>query len=482
MNDQNPDAVRIYLAEMGDIPLLSPQEEIDAAHCVERSRSRFRRCVLANDYILQTVADLLVQVLEGKVRPDRTVDVSMGDLDAKRAVLARLKPNLRTLEHLIQRNQEDFAAAVGRDRPMEERRAAWRRLAVRRAKAVRLIEESPIRGDQLQQILDSLRRISRQMEELAEKLAELRGRCRTDAAVVKLRRELHRMMRITLESPATLRRRLAKIARLHKEHQTARRRLSSGNLRLVVAIAKRYRNQGISFLDLIQEGNTGLLRAVDKFEPARGFKFSTYATWWIRQAITRALTDQSRTIRVPAHMLDTMGQIDSITEEVVQDIGAQPTLEETVEATGLPAAKIDCGIKMSRQPQSLDQPVDDENEAQLRDLLEIEYEEDPSQKLNHNALRERIDDLLEGLDYREREIIRLRYGLADNQIYTLKEIGKILSVTRERVRQIEMEALRKLQQPSRMRKLVGFLERPVTLPMSDYELVPVPPMAAVATG
>lgn len=452
------DPVRIYLMQMGEIPLLTRAEEIEAARQIEESRTRYRDWMLASDFMLQAAIHLLRKVRDGELRLDRTVDVSVTDAAEKKLVMRRITPNLKTLDHLLKQNRDDFAVVISRSRPMKERRAAWRRLVQRRRKAVRLVEELSLRTTRLQPLMTTMIEVGERMQDVHSQLVELKRQRGPVDEINRLRGELRRLMKFTLETPSTIRRRIERNDQLQSRYDAAKRVLSAGNLRLVVSIAKRYRNRGLSFLDLIQEGNTGLMRAVDKFEYQRGYKFSTYATWWIRQAITRAIADQSRTIRLPVHMIETMSRVRHVTREFVQNEGREPNLEETAEAAGLSIEDARCVVKMTRQPLSLDQPVGDHDDSFFGEFVEDEREDDPLREMGQEHLKERINLVLQSLNYREREIIRLRYGLADGYAYTLEEVGKIFCVTRERVRQIEAKAVRKLQHPIRCRDLVGFVD------------------------
>ncbi|MCG8587234.1 MAG: sigma-70 family RNA polymerase sigma factor, partial [Pirellulales bacterium] len=273
-----------------------------------------------------------------------------------------------------------------------------------------------------------------------------------------LKRELHDLIISTQESPKSLRARVGQIRKRKREYEAVKRQLSSGNLRLVVSIAKKYRNRGLSFLDLIQEGNTGLMRAVDKYEYRRGFKFSTYATWWIRQAITRAVADQARTIRIPVHMIDVLSRLRNVAKGLQQRLHREPTMEEIARESELPLEEVRRVIEMGRQPASLDRPVGESEDGFFGELVEDRAAAPPTRSASGGLLREKIDDLLKSLTWREREIIRYRYGLNDGYSYTLEEVGRIFKVTRERVRQIESKALAKLKHPVRSEQVKGFLD------------------------
>jgi RNA polymerase primary sigma factor len=313
-----------------------------------------------------------------------------------------------------------------------------------------------LRIQRLYPLLKKLRGVGERLAVLADEVERSR-RGRGPGTIDQFQREQRSLLLSVRESRRTLARRLDRINDLQQRYDAAKRDLAAGNLRLVVSIAKRYRNRGMSFLDLIQEGNSGLMRAVDKFEHARGFKFSTYATWWIRQAITRAIADQSRTIRVPVHMVDTMTKLRNIARDFRQTHGREAGVEDLARISGLSVEEATCVWRMSRQPISLDQPVGEADEAGVGDIIKDHREEDPLREVNEQSLRESIGRALEGLTYREREIIRMRFGLADGYSYTLEEVGSIFSVTRERVRQIEAKAVEKLRQPGPQHDLAGFV-------------------------
>ncbi len=452
------DPVRMYLTQMGNIPLLTRNEEIALAKKIEVTRKRFRRKVLECDGALRQVVETLKRVHSGELPFDRTVKVSLTENLEKDKILQRMPHNLKTLEYLMGQNEQDFEQVLVEGDDEDARRKMRRNIRIRRRKMVTLVEELSIRTQRVQPLMKKLEQFSVRMDELEKAIEEMKGlrACKEDRT--NLEKELSDLMRMTLEEPAGLHKRVEIVKVRFAEYEEAKRALSGGNLRLVVSIAKKYRNRGLSFLDLIQEGNTGLMRAVDKYEYRRGYKFSTYATWWIRQAITRAIADQARTIRIPVHMIETMSKLRNVSKKLLQEMGREPTIEETAKAAGITIEETRRVMKISRHPISLDRPVGESEDSYFGDFIEDDSAESPVQAATQEMLKDKIEQVLKTLTYREREIIKLRYGLGDGYTYTLEEVGRIFKVTRERVRQIEAKAVRKLQHPVRSRQLEGFLD------------------------
>jgi RNA polymerase primary sigma factor len=452
------DPVRMYLTQMGQIDLLDRKQEVSLAMKIELTRRRFRRKVLECDYAMRHVVETLKRVHTGDLPFDRTIKVSQTENLEKDKILARMPHNLQTLEPLMMANVDDFQRLGDERTLVKEKDEIRERLRLRRRKTVTLVEELSIRTQKVQPLMKKLEQISQRMDELEKEVETLKGDRTAKEERANLEKELLDLMIITLEEPVSLRKRVAIMKQRFAEYEQAKRELSGGNLRLVVSIAKKYRNRGLSFLDLIQEGNTGLMRAVDKYEHRRGFKFSTYATWWIRQAITRAIADQARTIRIPVHMIETMSKLRNVSKQLLQDLGREPTIEETAKAAGYTLEETKRVLKISRQPISLDRPVGESEDSYFGDFIEDNSVESPVNAATNEMLKDKIEGVLKTLTYREREIIKLRYGLGDGYTYTLEEVGRIFKVTRERVRQIEAKAVRKLQHPVRSRQLEGFLD------------------------
>jgi RNA polymerase primary sigma factor len=459
------DPVRMYLTQMGEIPLLTREEEIGLAKKIEVTRRRFRRELLSCHYAFKSAFEILQKVGKGQLPFDRTIKVSVTEGLEKTQILGRLPFNLKTLEQLYTQEAGDFACVTADDTKVTERRQVTQRMNVRRRKMVTLLEELSLRTQRLQPCMKRLEQISQRMLELQEQVNNLRNMESARDERANLQRELGDLQQMTLETPNSLKAMVDLINSRFHEYERSMRELSGGNLRLVVSIAKKYRNRGLSFLDLIQEGNTGLMRAVDKYEYRRGYKFSTYATWWIRQAITRAIADQARTIRIPVHMIETMSKLRRVAKQLLQENGCEPTIEETAAAAGVSLEETRRVLNISRHPISLDRPVGDSEDSFFGDFIEDATSDSPVNAATSEMLKDKIDSVLKTLTYREREIIKLRYGLGDGYTYTLEEVGRIFKVTRERVRQIEAKAVRKLQHPVRSKQLKGFLDGIVAVPV-----------------
>ncbi len=479
MGSFESDSLRIYLAQIAAIPRLSCEEELVAAKRLRSAHRRFRRSVLATGYALRSAIRLLEEVHDHKKRIDLVIDIGGSGIEEKRRVRILLEQDLLALGCLLRANREDFAVLARRGQPADLRRMVWRRMAGRYAESVQRLEAVRLRSEPLQAVASRLRRLSQRMARLSARLDRLRRQPSPGSRSGQLRDELRRLMRLTLETPAGLSRRMARIAERQRDYESARQVLTAANLRLVVSIAKRYRHCGVSFLDLIQEGSAGLMRAADKFDHVRGYRFSTYATWWIRQAITRAIADQSRIVRVPPHTVDKMGALADVTGRLMQEHGASPSVEEMADAAGLSIAETECLLRSGRRLQSLDEPVGGERDTCVGEFLKDPRTHDVLDNINLDSLKSRIAAALNTLAYREREILRLRYGLGGREKHTLAAIGDIFAITRERVRQIELGALRKLQASSSATPLSDFLETPRPGHPAGQAIRPVPGRGAV---
>ncbi|MBL9148615.1 MAG: RNA polymerase sigma factor RpoD [Phycisphaerae bacterium] len=454
------DPIRMYLTQMGTIPLLTREEEIRLAKKIETTRMIFRRKTLESDYAASQAIDILKQVHDGSLPFDRTMRISTAEENAKDKIAARIPVNVQTIQRLLDLNRALWDK-MEIEKPTGEAKAlVMAELRSRRRKIATLLEECCLRTGRIQPLLRKLQAINRKLRDLTKNIAKAdKYPDRYDPEdVMVMREEFDGLRNLVLSEPEDLDRHIRDIERVFGEYEQAKRDLSGGNLRLVVSIAKKYRNRGLPFLDIIQEGNTGLMRAVDKYEYKRGYKFSTYATWWIRQAITRAIADHARTIRVPVHMIETMSKLRNIQKNLLQELGREPTVEEIALKAKMPIEETRRVMKISRHPISLDRPVGESEDSHFGDFIEDERQESPSESATNDMLRQRINDVLKTLTYREREILKLRYGIGDGYTYTLEEVGRIFKVTRERVRQVESKAIRKLQHPVRRQRLMSFMQ------------------------
>ena len=455
------DPIRMYLTQMGEIPLLTRKDEIALARKIELTRMAFRRKMLESDYCAVNSVNILQEVQAGTLSFDRTMKISTAENLIRSVIKKRLPDNIKTTNRLLEINRTLFKESLkSEDGP--DNKDILKRIYRNRRKIATFLEELSLRTSRIQPIRNKLHGISRKMHQLEDIIAAGPNRNYTDGDIDSMKQELAGLQDLVVETPRQLDKRLRTIDRIFTQYEEAKRSLSSANLRLVVSIAKKYRNRGLSFLDIIQEGNTGLMRAVDKYEYRRGYKFSTYATWWIRQAITRAIADHARTIRIPVHMIETMSRLRMATKNLLQKLGREPTNEEIAVEAGMSIEETARVLKISKHPISLDRPIGESEDSYFGDFIEDNAVDSPVMSAAQEMLKDRINAVLKTLSYREREIIKLRYGIGDGYTYTLEEVGRIFKVTRERVRQVEAKAIRKLQHPVRSRKLEGFLDHKVS--------------------
>ena len=451
------DPIRMYLTQMGQIPLLTRKSEIALARKIEIARMTFRRKMLQCDYCARNSLDLLQQVHNGTMSFDRTVKVGTSHFLTKNVIKKRLPENIETANKLLKINQGLFKQFIS-NQDNDSAQNTIKQMRRTKRKIAMLLEELSLRTSRIQPVKNKLHGIYDKMCQLEKSIAAGPNGQITAEDIDTMRQELSGLQELVMETPKQLEKRLQVLDRVFSLYEDTKRLLSSANLRLVVSIAKKYRNRGLIFLDLIQEGNTGLMRAVDKYEYRRGYKFSTYATWWIRQAITRAIADHARTIRIPVHMIETMSRLRSASKILHQKLGREATIEEIAEEVDMSVAETRRVLKISKHPISLDRPIGESDDSYFGDFIEDDEVDSPVASATQEMLKDRIDSVLKTLSYREREIIKLRYGIGDGYTYTLEEVGRIFKVTRERVRQVEAKAIRKLQHPVRARKLEGFLD------------------------
>jgi len=472
--DKTHDPVRLYLREMGSVRLLNREGEIEIARRIERGLAKTRRTLSRCPLIIQEIVRIGEDLRSGAAGARDILQCNdplpSDDVwDAAGGELLRACDELAAARKKFLQLRQKLIAVPRQSKPMQNRRLRWElgRLAVsisRRACGIRF-QNSVLKNliGKLRQAVDEIKPVEQQLARNQRAIESAAGR--PGELVRELRREQRRHVQAmeSLEdkfgSPATeLRRALDVVHRADRMAETARQELIEANLRLVVSISKRYNNRGLQFLDLIQEGNMGLMKAVEKFEYRRGYKFSTYATWWVRQAITRAIADQARTIRIPVHMIETINKLIRTSRKMVQELGRDPTSEELSERMELPVQKIRKAMRVAQEPVSLETPVGEEDDSHLGDFIVDQAHLSPSEQMINVNLHEQTAEVLKSLSPREEKIIRLRFGLEDGSEHTLEEVGLSFSVTRERIRQIEAKALRKLRHPSRSYRLRTFLE------------------------
>ncbi|MDR2345739.1 MAG: sigma-70 family RNA polymerase sigma factor [Planctomycetaceae bacterium] len=451
------DPIRLYLSQMANIPLLTKEQEVELSKRIENGRRAFRRVVLGSPLGLQTAFEALTKVFHGELAFERTIKMSLTERLSKEQIQCRMPLNLKTLAPILEKMTNEFKQLVRKIGVSKTDKINIRKRFIQhRHHALNLVEELSLKTRRVHALMKQLESMSERMDEIKRMLNDktlnlIPGR------IKMLKQELRQLIMTTQESPRSLRKRCELMRFYLNEYEKAKSEFSRSNLRLVISVAKKYRNRNINFLDLIQEGNTGLMRAVDKFEYRRGFKFSTYATWWIRQAITRSIAEQSRTIRIPVHMIDALSKIKTTTRVLYQATGHEPCPQDIADALDMTVDEVYRITQMGTNPISLEYPIGEGEENCFGEFVADKNFDKPEHYASNELLRREISKILKSLTPREREIIKLRFGLENGYSYTLEEVGKIFKVTRERVRQIEAKAVEKLQQPSRCHSLVGFL-------------------------